>query len=310
MGGNESQTGEGGAGAGDGRSDLKVVLQFFIVPLSLVLVLVCVFFGLQIMRAHRPDASSSIQALRDHDGFLARYVGDIERWQSGYDLSLLMRAEDAGAVRRFLPELIAGFREAGARRDLKLRRYLALALGSSADAGAIAPLREGLADEDTETRLYSCWGLGAVGAAAVLPDLRGAAADGDAGVRKAAIFQLGRLGDREARPILRKALGDAQLDVRWNAALALARLGDPTAMPVLVELLDGSTSPVSGETDSEAAARRNRALNAVRGLALLGTPAAGPSLGRAGERADSPEVKEAARLALDSLAGTAGRAAP
>jgi HEAT repeats/PBS lyase HEAT-like repeat len=308
--GTGNQTGAAGPGENDGRSDLKVVLQFFIVPLSLVIVLVSVFFGLQIMRAHRPDAASSIKALQNYEGFLARYVGDIKRWQSGYDLSLLMRGEDAGALRRILPDLIAGFREAGAKRDLKLRRYLALALGSSADPGAIAPLREGLVDPDPETRIYACWGLGTVGTATVLPDLRRAAIDPDPGVRKAAIFQIGRLGDQESRPILRAALEDGQSDVGWNAALALARLGDAAATPLLIRLLDDSTSPVSGETESGAAARRNRALNAVRGLALLRARDARASLELARERADALEVKEAARLALESIGVRGAAAAP
>src|SRR5712692_9414627 len=73
--------------AADGKSDLKIVLQFFIVPLSLVAVLVSAFFGLQVLRSRRPDAEGALRSLQRYDGLLARWVGDVKRWQSGYDLS-------------------------------------------------------------------------------------------------------------------------------------------------------------------------------------------------------------------------------
>ncbi len=294
----------------DGRSDLKVVLQFFIVPLSLVMVLVSVFFGLQIMRRHRPDVSTTLRSLEAYEGFLARYVGDVKRWQSGYDLSLLLRGDGAGEIRAILPDLVNAFHQAGARRDLKLRRYLALALGRSADPAAVAPLREGLADSDPQTRLFACWGLVLVGDRSVLPDLRAAAADPDAGLRKAAIFGLGRLGDRDAQPLLRTALEDAEADVRWNAALALARLGDPAAVPVLVGLLDASAPPSPNARPEEVSDRKNRALNAIRGLALLRSPQARGPLGGAAEGASDPEVREAARLALQVLDAGSGGVSP
>lgn len=287
------------------KSDWKVVLQFFLVPLSLVAVLVSVFFGLQVMRSQRPRIETALRSLQSYQGFLARYVGDVKRWQSGYDLSLLMRGDDPAVIRRFLPELSDAFREASKSGDLKLRRYLALVLGESRDAGGIAPLREGLRDDDSMTRLFSCWGLAEIGDRAALPDLRTAVTDADAGVRKMAIFSLGRLGDREAAPLLRSALEDPQVDVRWNAALALSRLGDLTAVPVLVALLEASIGPADSQGITE---RRERALNAIRGLALLKAPEARDPLRRAASAPSDPGIREAARLALESYeAGTTAR---
>ncbi len=281
----------------DERSDWKVVLQFFLVPLSLVVVLVSVFFGLQVMRSRRPGIGSALRSLQSYRGFLARYVGDIKRWQSGYDLSLLVRGSDPDAIRRTLPELGEAFREASKDHDVKLRQYLALVLGESKDPRGVAPLREGLRDGDSLTRLFSCWGLAEIGDRGALPDLRAAAADPDPGVRKMAIFALGRLGDWEARPLLRAALQDPQDDVRWNAALALSRFGDRAAVPVLVALLEGSIAPAGAD---ETANRRDRALNAIRGLALLGGPEARGPLRRAASVSSDPQVQQAARLALRS----------
>ncbi|HEU4401735.1 MAG TPA: HEAT repeat domain-containing protein [Candidatus Polarisedimenticolia bacterium] len=283
------------------KSDLKVVLQFFVVPLSLVVVLVSVFFGLQLLRGRRPDPESALLALRRYDGFLARFVGDVKRWQSGYDLSLLLRGgqgeEEARELRRLVPDLSAAFREAGTQDDLKLRRYLALALGHAADIQAADALRSGLKDADPQTRLFCAWGLMRIGDRSAVPDLRAAAADPDAGVRKMAIFALGQVGDREAGVILRNALLDGESDVRWNAALALARIGDPAGAQVLLALLDGSRE-------------KDVTLNAIRGLALLRLPEAHGPLDRLAASASDPEVKEAARLAIEAYGAEALNSAP
>ncbi|PYS96863.1 MAG: hypothetical protein DMF50_02810 [Acidobacteria bacterium] len=293
----------------EGRSDLKVVLQFFIVPLSLVAVLVSVFFGLQMLRSRRPDAGATLDGLRHYEGFLAPYVGDVKRWQSGYDLSLLLRSEDRQARSRVLPDLVSAFREAGERRDLKLRRYLALALGQSGDARAAAALREGAHDGDAQTRLFSVWGLMQAGGAPACPELRAAAADPDRGVRAMAVFALGALGDRSSEPVLRAALQDRETDVRWNAALALARLGDPAAVPVLIQMLDAPGAP-AGARGEGAPREGDAALNAIRGLALLRAPEGRQPLARLAASAPDLRIREAARLAIDAYGAAPRPGAP
>ena len=253
----------------ESKSDLKVVLQFFIVPLSLVAVLVSLFFGLQFLRQRRPDPETTLRALQHYDGFLGAVVGDLKRWQSGYDLSLLLRAQSPEDLRRMVPDLAAALRDAGVRRDLKLRRYLTLALGYAGDPRAAAPLAEALRDDDPETRLNAAWGLVQTGSDQALPELRQALRDPDPGVRKMAAYGLGALADHEAATALRAALSDTEVDVGWNAALALARISDPAAIPTLRAMLDrGLAAPRAGEIDRGTGAGE-LTLNAVRALALL-----------------------------------------
>jgi hypothetical protein len=253
----------------ESKSDLKVVLQFFIVPLSLVAVLVSLFFGLQFLRQRRPNPEATLRSLQHYDGFLGAVVGDLKRWQSGYDLSLLLRAQSPDDLRRMVPELTAALRDAGARRDLKLRRYLTLALGYAGDPRGVAPLGEALRDDDPETRLNAAWGLVQTGSDQALPDLHRALQDADPGVRKMAAYGLGARADHEAATALRAALADPEIDVGWNAALALARIGDRAAIPTLRSMLDRGLAPRrEGENDRGTGAGE-LALNAVRALALL-----------------------------------------
>lgn len=286
----------------DDKSDWKVVSQFFIVPLGLVAVLVSVFFGLQVLRTRHPDARSTLERLKGPSRFLLPWAGDPKRWQSGYDLSLAVRAGGGEGGAALAPEMAAAFREAGA--DLKLRRYLALALGRSGDARAAPALREGMRDPDGETRLYCAWGLMQIADRSSLPDLRAAVGDQDEAVRTMAVFALGEMADRDGTAVLKSALRDASMSVRWNAALSLARLGDHSGESVLIGVLEGKETAVQEQANASAR------LNAIRGLALLQDPAARAALQRAAEAGASEEVRATARLALETIAPDAPRALP
>jgi HEAT repeat protein len=269
-------------------------------------VLVSLFFGLQILRSRRPDPRATLRSLERYDGFLGAVVGDLKRWQSGYDLSLLLRGQSPDDLRRMVPDLAAALREAGARHDRKLRRYLTLALGYASDPRAAEPLREALADGDAPTRLYAAWGLMRSGPGPAPLELRAALKDDDAGVRKMAAFALGTLNDRDAGADLEEALADEEPDVRWNAALSLARLGDAAAVPTLLAMLekglsDGAPTEGSGGGAPGGAQASDVTLNAIRGLALLRPAEAKAPLDRAAASGD-PAVRDAARLALQAIA--------
>ena len=282
------------------KSDWKVVLQFFIVPLGLVAVLVSVFFGLQVLRSRRPDPRATLDHLKGPSRFLLPWAGDPKRWQSGYDLSLLVRGGPGDRAGDLVPEMAAAFLDAGG--DPKLRRYLALALGRSGDGRAAPALRQGLKDPDGETRLFCAWGLMQIDDRSALPDLRAAAADGDSGVRTMAVFALGQMGDREGAAALKSALRDADAGVRWNAALSLARLGDDSGEEVLIGILEDREAGTERAAGAGVEGDASAPLNAIRGLALLHDDAARAALRRAAESGRSEEIRSTARLALEAIA--------
>ena len=292
------------------KSDWRVVLQFFLVPLALVAVLVTVFFGLQVLRARHPDPRTTLDDLRSKGGFLLPWVGDPKRWQSGYDLSLLLRA-GGGSGAPLLQDLAAAFGEARRSGDVKLARYLALALGRTGDPRAGAALASGLEDADEEIRLFSAWGLTQIGDATALPGLRRAAgSDSDGGVRKMAVFALGQLGDRAGASVLREALADRDTDVRWNAAIALARLDDPSGEDVLIEILERSMTQSARPERTAPSDDLSPVLNAIRALALLHDERSRAALERAARSAGDEEVRATAGLALEAADGAARGTSP
>ncbi len=150
-----------------------------------------------------------------------------------------------------------------------------------------------------------------VGGEKALADLRRvAAAHSDEGVRKMAVFGLGERRDPQAAPVLRRALGDAGKDVRWNAALSLARLGDASGETVLVEILETWTPGAARSGAPAAADDAAPALNAIRGLALLGDGTARAALERAARAGKSEDIRATARLAIESMAAGARGSLP
>jgi HEAT repeat protein len=209
-----------------------LAVQFFLIPLAVVAVVVCVYFGFRMMLADQRSAQDYLSDIQ--------FGGRERRWPAAYELSRLLADPD---VQKKHPDigraLVAAFRDARGE-DPRVRRYLALAIGrvKPAPPQAVAALTEALDDPDTETRISIIWALGAIGDTSVVPALQIAYGSDDAGIRKVTVYALGALpGDAQVRT-LRTALADTAPDVQWNAAVALARHGDPEAAPVLRKMLD------------------------------------------------------------------------
>jgi len=240
----------------------RLILQFFLGPLLIVLVCAGVYylFGLVVL-----DKKSPTDFLRE-----IRSGSASERWQAAFELSRWFASSpDATKDPAFARELVSLFRSSR-HEDPRVRRYLALALGRLGDRQGVEPLVEALDDEDSETRLYAAWSLGALKDPAALPGLVGRLQSDDPGMVKMAAFALGAIGDREAGPALAPLLGNPSTEVRWNAALALAQLDDAAGLSVLLEMTDdGATARIDGITERQ---KIDAATNALRALHRLGDP--------------------------------------
>ena len=210
----------------------SLAVQFFLIPLTVVAVVVAIYGGFRMMVAEERSPEEYLNEVRAG--------GRDRRWPAAYELSRLMDDPDVEA--RFpdlAPALLRTFVDSE-EDDPRVRRYLALAIGrlQSPPVGTVAQLTEALDDPDSETLISVVWALASLGDEAVVPSVVSMYQSTDSGVRKMAVYALGVLPDDGAHTTLRAALDDPVADVQWNAAVALARHGDARGIRVLRRMLD------------------------------------------------------------------------
>jgi HEAT repeat protein len=268
----------------------RVVLQFFLGPLLIVIVCAAIYylFGLVVFEKRTPA-----DFLRE-----IRSGSSSERWQAAFELSRwIASGPDAVKDPAFSRELVGVFRQSR-HEDPRVRRYLALALGRLGDPSGVEPLVEALDDPDPETRLYAAWSLGALRDAAAVPPLVALLGSDDAGMVKMSAYALGAIGDRGAAPALQPLLASPAAEVRWNAALALARLDDRSAVPVLIGMTDAEElARVDGLTEPQ---KVEAMTNAVRALGRLGDERGAERIRALRASAPFIEVREAAASVEDA----------
>jgi len=215
-----------------GRSVPALAIQFFLIPLAVVVAVVLVYGG---FRWLLNDERTPQEYLSD-----IRVGGRERRWPAAFELSRLMADPEVQASEPSLgPALVRAFVESE-NDDPRVRRYLAMAVGQLTvppeDAGA--RLVDALNDPETETRISVIWALGSLGDSSVVPELAKMYTSDDAGVRKMTVYALGALPGDEQIATLRTALNDSVPDVQWNAAVALARHGNAQGVGILGRMLD------------------------------------------------------------------------
>ena len=288
----------------------SLAVQFFLIPLSVVAVVVAIYGGFRMMVT---DERTPEEYLLD-----VRAGGRDRRWPAAYELSRLMG--DPGTEERHPglgQALVDGFVQSQGD-DPRIRRYLALAIGrlGMPPPGTMAALTEALDDADSETVISVVWALASLGDEAIVPRIVSMYQSPDAGVRKMAVYALGVLPDDGAHTTLRAALGDPTPDVQWNAAVALARHGDSRSAGVLARMLDRDhvTGLVTAsETRIDPAGEVM--ISGLRAVAGLGSGGVGEDLRSAvaalAEYDPSVKVQSAALETLDvldgALIGVAGR---
>ena len=278
----------------------SLAVQFFLIPLTVVAVVVAIYGGFRMMVA---DERSPVEYLND-----VQNGGRDRRWPAAYELSRLMSDPDVQASFPDLaPALVSAFVESDGD-DPRIRRYLALAIGrlDPVPSEAVVTLTEALHDPDSETVISVIWALGALGDGTAVPSIVESYQSADAGVRKMAVYALGGLPDDGTFTTLRAALDDPVSDVQWNAAVALARHGDDRGLTVLRRMLDREY--VSGQVTASATLQDPASdvmISGLRAVAALGAVSVAGDL-RARVEAlaggdESLKVRQEAMQALEAL---------
>lgn len=268
------------------ESTPRLILQFFLGPLLIVLVCAGIYYLFGLVVFDRKSPSDFLHEIRTGS--------KSERWQAAFELSRWFASPNATAADpQFAAELISLFRHSR-HEDPRVRRYLALALGRLGDRSGVEPLIEALDDEDAETRLYAAWSLGALKDPIAIAPLARLLGSDDPGMVKMACYALGVIGDRAAVPSILPLLSSPIAEVRWNAALALAQLEDASGVPVLLAM-----------TDPEALARVDKiteqqkveaTTNALRALHRLHDERGAERIRALSTESTHPEVRQTAAL--------------
>jgi HEAT repeat protein len=266
-------------------SRARLVSQFVIFPVAIILVALAIYLGLGLLTAEKKTAEDYLNTIR---------VGGINsRWQAAYELATVLEKEkrEGRIGRRFVGELIRVF-EASRSDDPRVRRFLAAAMGRVQDPKLVGVLISALDDPDDETRINAMFSLRAQGDPSAVSNLKRIASGDDAGLRKAAVYALGGLDDPRVPPALEQALHDRAPDVRWNAALQLAAAGNIAGFEVLGEML--SPGYLDGFDGISGEGRRNILVEAIRAVGILDARSLAPSLQRLRQQDPDLRVRQAA----------------
>jgi hypothetical protein len=270
------------------------LLQLFVIPLVIVTIIVLIwlmFSWLAHLGSDPRQLVSDLQRLNEAS------------WQKALTLAELLRNPDYEHLKRdpqFADELAQVLAEqldenAGSQQAIKLRVFLARALGELHVPSVLPPLLEAAAQEhrpeDLDVRRSAVEALavyashnGASGLQnerAVMEVLLAASRERSdqsadqqsrAELRSAAAFALGVVGGEEALNRLETMTTDAYSNARFNAALGLARHGDRRAEAVLLEMLDPQSDSSDDGEPHQAGQQSKRLLvvkNGIRGAAQL-----------------------------------------
>lgn len=291
----------GGASTNDAdevpQGAFRLVSEFFLVPLLVVVVCVGIFFLFSLLTFDHKTPADYLAEVRSG--------GANQRWQSAFELSRAVVHVAPGPPRQKLAretlEVFVRLRS-GRPDDEQVKRYLALVLGRLQDASAIPALEESAKDPDSLTRLYSVWALGMLGDKNAVPTILSESQSEDPGARKMAAYVLGKLGDRRAVERLTAMTADHAPDVRWNAAIALAEFNDASGKEVLHSLLDRAA--ISRQAPAIRPAQIEEVLlNGLKAEALLKDRDALPAIDALEKSDESLKVRDTAREAARAIRG-------
>ena len=291
-GGDGPEDDEGAPPPGAGR----LVVRFFLLPLLVVGTAVGIFLVFSLMTFERRSPRDYLAEVRG--GSAGR------RWQAAFELSRRIGSMKPGPERDAIAtESLRLFETLSPTReeDVRVRRYLVLALGKLGDRSAVPVLLKATRDPDPETRLYSVWALGMLGDPRAVDSVLEASRSEDPGVRKMAAYVAGKLGDPRVVPRLLVLLEDRVPDVRWNAAIALATLGNGAGIAVLRSMVDREAlarqAPLSADQAETAM------VNALKALAILRDEGTLPLLEKVAREDPNLRVRDAARRAIEATRG-------
>ena len=211
---------------------LRTAVQFFAIPMLIVVVAVGLYVGVRWMVGAGPrDVADFVEVLQSET--INR------RYQAAYELADRLREEVPAEFQdpRLIDALCATLERARAEKEdvPKLAMLVLRILARLENPAALPAIRDAADDEHPWIRSHAILALASLGDRESIPRFRELARSDDPGTRQAALDALSRLDQIEGmdsyrlsprtRELVQAALGDPAEDVRFTAALILANAG-------------------------------------------------------------------------------------
>lgn len=220
-----------------------IVHSFFVVPFLIAVFCVLLFTAVSLLTKGQHTAYDFLADIKT--GGLTR------RWQGAFELSRILA--NPGLVpreERFSSGLIDAFEHARYDDD-RIRQYLALAMGRTANPVFVKPLLTALKEEKQENLAALIYALGMLRQKEAVPALHVFLEHPQARIRSITVVALGNIADARSDSVLLKALADPEPNVQWGAAVSLAKMGDASGKGILLNMLDRGYLSRFPEVDPE-----------------------------------------------------------
>ena len=214
------------------KSALRVVVHsFFVVPFIIAIFAVLIFLVTRIMTAEPNTAQDYLEDVK--------IGGATKRWQGAFELSkILSNPKMVPNDDRFVTEMINTFEYAINDRDVRIRQFLAIAMGATGDKRYVETIIKALDQNDNETIMACAFALGNLKDNRAVEHLLDLLDSGDPQVRLQSVIALGKIEDPRSTMALEKMLADIEPNVRWDAAVALAKQKNSSGRRIILDLLD------------------------------------------------------------------------
>ncbi|MEM8885128.1 MAG: HEAT repeat domain-containing protein [Planctomycetota bacterium] len=226
---------------------LKTAVQFFAIPMLIVLLAVGVYLGVRMVVGGGATSSADFVEMLKSDTVT-------RRWHAAFELAARLKDDIPEEFRsqEMIDALCSALDKARTERaDPPRMAVLTLSILSRLnDPRAIPAVREAMEDAHPWTRSHAIRTLAQMGDRESLSRMREFATNDDAGTRQVAIYAVAMLEQTagvpfhlsaSTRDLIKTALGDREEDVRFTAALLLAKVDErEAALPVLKTMLDRS----------------------------------------------------------------------
>jgi HEAT repeat protein len=214
------------------KSALRVVIHsFFVVPLIIAIFALLIFLVVRIITSEPNTAQDYLEDVK--------IGGSTKRWQGAFELSkILSNPKLVPTDDRFASEMISIFEYASNDRDIRVRQYLAMAMGATKDPRYGPTLIQALEDTESAMVMTAAYALGNIGHDPAVRPLIKLLAHDVPNVRLQAVISLGKINNPESIPSLKQMMEDPEANVRWDAAVALAKQKDKSGQRILLDLLN------------------------------------------------------------------------